>query len=341
MTKDVTFYTIIALSFLAAGVLHLAIRNLGQTLATWVLGFKLEHIVLLGVPILRPIPGWNHNRFATFVSAIPIRPSRERLVCFYVSGHIFSLTLITAAFVYFFNTRPAFSSEVIIGMLCYASIALGDLAFEIARPPSDQKETIAQSIRSLYVYPDWDISNYEVDYALRDTEKLRPSRYPEQTFERLSRIERYPYVYWLYRFYTLMDSNRVEEARPCLQKAYELANQYAQLTPFTISIYYETAMYTARFDENFEVSTEALQKAKRLTKDNINRWTAVAARAYVRNHIPFATSLLTTALRTFLPNRDDTPQLYDHVLEWAERIVPGFTETLPEELKSFSDTRTG
>ncbi len=340
MTEDVTYYTIIALSFLGGGVLHLLLRSVGQTLATWMLGFELEHIVLLGVPILRPIPGWNHNRFATFVTAIPIRPSRERLVCFYVSGHIFSLTLITIAFVYYFNTRPALPSEVMIGMLCYASIALGDIAFQITGPPSDQKETIAQAIRDLNVYPDWRISNFEVDYALRDTGKLRPSQYPEETFERLSQIERYPYVYWLYRFYSLMDSNRVEEARPCLQKAYELANQLAQFTPFTITIFYETAMYTARFEQNFEVSTEALQRAKRLTKDDLNRWTAVAARAYVRNHIPFATSLLTTALRIVQPNRSETPQLYDHALEWFERIVPGFTETLPEELRSFSDTIT-
>jgi tetratricopeptide (TPR) repeat protein len=340
MTKDATFYTIIALSFLAGGVLHLAIRNLGQTLATWVLGFKLEHIVLLGVPILRPIPGWNRNRFATFVSAIPIRPSRERLVCFYVSGHTFSLTLITAAFVYFFNTRPAFSSEVIIGMLCYASIALGDLAFEIARPPSDQNQTIAQTIRNLYVYPDWDISNYEVDYALRGTEKLRPSRYPEETFDRLSRIENHPYVYWLFRYYMLMDSNRVEEARTCLQKAYELAIQHGQLTRFTISIFYETAMYTARFENNFKISTEAFQKAKKLSKDDPTRFGAVAARAFAKSHLSFASSLLTKSLRIHRNNFNDLPEIYDHILEWAERIVPGFTETLPEELKSFSDTRT-
>ncbi len=340
MTQDATYYTIIALSFLGGGVLHLILRNLGQTLATWFLGFELEHIVLLGVPILRPIPGWNHNRFATFVSAIPIRPSRERLVCFYVSGHIFSLTLITTAFVYYFSTRPAFSSEVTIAMLCYASIALGDLAFQITRPPSDQKETIAQAIRDLYVYPDWCISNLEVNYALRDMEKLRPSRYPEETFEKLSRVERYPYIYWLFRYYTLMDSNCVEDARLCLQKAYELANQHAQLTRFTISIFYETAMYTARFERNFEISTEAFRKAKRLSKDDPTRFGAVAARAFVRNHITFAKSILTGSLKVHRENCNDRPEIYDHLLDWSERIVPGFTESLPEELRSFSESKT-
>lgn len=301
------------------------VHELGHVIGALLWRFTLHTVVVLNIPLYtrnRKFPiRYKHE---SYVVATKANPTVQELTWFIASGHILSLSFGALALAFYVVNHGWLPAPVQFALVAHIAVSLLVLLVEPFVKLSNGLRTDTQNLKAIRTEPEnvilaWSFAHHIESFALR-----RPASIPSSVLERLKEMESTPHLYSLYRYYQHMDRSEVREARSYLEQAFQAANEAAAKDPFALATKFETAMYFARFVGDWNVSTSAYKAARKLDKKHRGAYSAVAARAYIRNHHGIAYQLAAHSVKQVEYLKQSAPEMFEHVLDWYEQIIPGF-----------------
>lgn len=311
----------------AGALLVSVVHELGHVFAALLRRFTLHTVAVLHIPLYirnRKLPiRYKHE---SYVVASKANPTIKDITWFIVSGHLFSFTSGVLALLFFAANRSWLELPAQFGLVSYGSVSVITLIVEPFIRLSNGLRTDTQNLIAIQKQPDAIVATWGLFHALESYSRKRPAEIPDEVLDRLRLMTDYPHLYSLFRFHKHMDRAEVKEAQSFLEQAYQTVIEDDSKDYFALAARFDAAMYFARFGGDWRLSTTAYRAVKQVDKKHRGRYSAVAARAYARNHKEIAYQISAHSAKQVASVKQTDPELYEYVLDWHERIIPGFRD---------------
>ncbi len=324
----------------AGALLVTLVHELGHVLGALVRRFTIHTVVILHLPLYirdRKLPiRYKHE---AYVVASKANPTTRDLVCYIGAGHACSFTLGIAAALYYSSNRTFLEFPAQLFLLAYAITSAVVLLIDpFVKLPSGIK-TDTQNLMALQQEAGRLLPTWALFHALESYSRKRPAEIPDAVLDRLRLMADYPHLYSLFRFHKHMDRAEVKEAQTFLEQAYQIVIEDDSKDYFALAARFDAAMYFARFRGDWRLSTTAYRAGKQVDKKHRGRYSAVAARAYARNHKEIAYQISAHSAKQVASLQQTDPELYEYVLNWHEQIQPGFRDRYTAEANMLSKSK--
>ncbi len=300
----------------ALGWVAILIHELGHCVAALLCGFRICAVLVQGTAVY-----WNRNyskggcKFSSYVYALKENPTKSQLTWFTLGGPISTIIALVVSYWSYVEmpTSGEFLVKSMIFLFCIINLVL-TVSFGFSFKASGGDGDI---LHAIWTDPEKVIRTMHQWAVYENNVNLRPRAYSD---EFINTFFTEPVTHAIYHFWKAMDGDNIDLAWTHIQAAYLHGKADPELED-SGAVFYEMAMYAARFRQDQQLSDEAFSLATASFHEHRNRIGAEMARAYAFGGKADAVSMAKRAVIE-AQEKESSPAMVAHATEWYERIVP-------------------